>query len=176
MVSYQITNFIIFVILYLFLFIAQIKIIDGYLNIMIRSTKVSLKFSNKNKFEKLFLFIEEYQRITKKFINLLWNMDKIPVLLPKEITDQISKDSWLSQRSIQCSGKQASAIVRGTKTKQNKRLWQINKFIEEKMFKKARKLKTIYETTKISKPSVFLINPELDSRFAKINIDNKTCF
>ena len=79
---------------------------------MIKSTKTTLKFSNTNKKNDLKLFINEYRKVVEIFVYKLWNLEKIPNLLPKELTNNI--ETWLSQRAIQCAGKQASGIVRGT--------------------------------------------------------------
>ncbi len=141
---------------------------------MVKSTKVTTKFCRKVKMENLSFFIAEYQKVTALFIDLLWDMDKIPALLDKRITSQIQ--TWLSARALQAAGKQASAIVRGTKAKQSRRLWQINKFNAQGMFKKARKLQQIYNKNIASKPLVGDIKPELDSRFVKIDLDNETIF
>lgn len=141
---------------------------------MIKSTKVTTKFCRKVKTKNLSIFIAEYQRVTSLFIDILWDMDKIPTLLDKGITSQIQ--TWLSARAVQAAGKQASAIVRGTKTKQSRRLWQINKFHSQGMAKKARKLQTIYDKNKVSKPLPTDIKPELDSRFVNIDLDNDTIF
>lgn len=141
---------------------------------MIRSTKTSTKFSNQSKLQNLDLFLKEYKLIVEKFIDLIWNQEKIPSLLPKEITNKI--DSWLSARMIQCAAKQASGIVRGTKQKQKQRKHVIDKLNKEGKFKKARKLQKIYDKTKVSKPKIKNINPELDSRFIKINLEKTTSF
>jgi IS605 OrfB family transposase len=141
---------------------------------MIKSTKTSLKFSNKNKLENINSFIQEYKRILKLFVDILWDLEKVPTLIPKEYTSKI--DTWLSARIIQCCGKQASGIVRGTKIKQKRRLFIINKLKEEKKFKKARKLQKIYDDCKVSKPKINDIQVELDERFVKIDLDNKTSF
>lgn len=141
---------------------------------MIKSTKSTLTFSNANKLNNLNLFLNEYKRVLSLFIDLLWKQDKISSLLPKEITSQVS--TWLSARAIQCAGKQASGIVRGTRTKQEKRLYVIKKFNKEGQYKKARALKAIYDANSISKPIVDNLEAELDSRFIKINLDNKTTF
>jgi IS605 OrfB family transposase len=144
-------------------------------NIIIRSSKLSIKFSNKNKKDKIISLVEEYVRVVKKFIDIIWGEEKVKSLLPKEITNQIN-DSWLSARMIQCAGKQASGIVRGTKKKQEKRLWQINKFNELKQFKKARKLQAIYNKIKMDKPNVESLDCELDERFVKQDFKNDTSF
>lgn len=141
---------------------------------MIKSTKTTLKFSNKQKLENLNHFILEYRNVVSYFVDLLWKMDNVESLLPKELTDNV--ETWLSARSIQCAGKQASGIVRGCRKKQSKRLFQINKFKKLGMFKKARKLQRIYDNVKVSKPNIQEVQPELDSRFIKIDMNNKTSF
>ena len=141
---------------------------------MIRSSKLSTKFSNYVKQDNIIKFIEEYKKITQEFINLIWGLDKIPTLLPKEITSQVK--TWLSARAVQCSAKQASGIVRGTRKKQSKRQFIYNKLVEQGCYKKARKLKSIIDKAKISCPQLNNICPELDSRFIKIDQDNNTSF
>jgi IS605 OrfB family transposase len=141
---------------------------------MIRSTKISNKFSNKGKLENLHLFIDEYRNVVAKFVDLLWEAEKVPILLPKEITSQV--ETWLSARMLQCAGKQASGIVRGTKKKQSKRMFIINKMKKEGKFKQARKLQAIYDKNQVSKPDIQHVEPELDSRFVKIDTENETSF
>ena len=141
---------------------------------MIKSTKSSLHFANTNRLDNLFSFIDEYRSVVSKFVDLLWLQDKIPALLPKETTSLI--ESWLSARAIQCAGKQASGIVRGCRKKQEKRKFMIEKFIKTKQFKKARKLQKIYDEVSVSKPDIDNVEPELDSRFVKIDMENHTSF
>ena len=141
---------------------------------MIRSTKTSLEFSNTEKLNQLHSFIKEYRTVVSKFVDILWTEEKISPLIPKETTSQIT--TWLSARAVQCAAKQASGIVRGTRTKQNRRLWQINKFIKDGCAKKARKLQRIYDNIKQSKPNIDNVECELDSRFVEINLNNPTSF
>jgi len=75
-------------------------------------------------------------------------------------------------RVCKCAGKQASGIVRGTKKKQEKRLFVYNKLNEEGKFKRARKLKSIIDSVDISKPSLDNIELELDSRFISIDLES----
>ena len=119
---------------------------------MIRSSKTSLKFTNKNKLEKIHQIIDEYKRVMSLFVDILWKMEKVPTLLPKEITSQI--ETWLSKRMVQCCGKQSSGIVRGTRKKNQQRLFIIKKLIEEKQFKKSRKLQLIYDQNISQKPTI----------------------
>jgi len=139
---------------------------------MIRSTKASLKFSNHNKLETLHAFIAEYKKVVSTFVEMLWNEKTVKPLIPKEFTSKI--DSWISKRAIQCAAKQASGIVRGTKQKQERRLFQIKKLQSEN--KNPSKLQKIYNNVKTTKPVVDHIEAELDSRFVKINMENKTTF
>ena len=138
---------------------------------MIRSTKTSLKFSNVKKLDSLHLFIDEYRNVVSQFVNILWEQKKVKCLIPKETTSLIT--SWISKRAIQCAAKQASAIVRGTKQKQSQRLFVIKKLQSEG--KDYSKLQKLYDTLKITKPNV-MVEPELDSRFIKIVMDNPTSF
>lgn len=141
---------------------------------MIKSTTSSIKFSNKNKLQTIHQFIDEYREVVSTFIDLLWDEEKIPSLLPKETTSQVS--TWLSVRMVQCAGKQASGIVRGTQVKQKRRLFVINKLKEQKLYKKARKLQKIYDECSITKPNIDQVCPELDSRFVDIDLNNDTSF
>ena len=140
---------------------------------MIRSTNISTKFANMNKKNSLNSFIEEYQYVVKLFVDILWDIDKIRLLIPKDQTDQIKDKTWLSARSIQAAAKQASGIVRGTKRKNNQRLFIYDKLNEEGQSKKAKKLKAIIDKNKESRPNIESICPELDSRFIKIE-ESKT--
>lgn len=143
---------------------------------MIKSSKLSLKFSNTEKLSQLQDFYDEYQRVALLFIDLIWDETKLPALLPKEITDKVAGQTWLSARAIQACGKQASGIVRGTKKKTEKRLFIYNQMVKSGEFKKARKLKAIITKNPIAKPVPEHVNPQLDSRFIKIDLDNKTSF
>lgn len=105
----------------------------------IRSSKVTLKFTNTKKRKQINKFIDDYMSLTTQFVDILWEMEKIPSLLDKEITDQI-QNSHLSARIVQSAGKQASGIVRGTIQKQKKRKFTINKLNSQGKFKQARKL------------------------------------
>lgn len=141
---------------------------------MIRSSKLSIKFTNANKQKQLDFFIDEYKIIVKRFIDLLWNQESLSKLIPKEFTSKIQ--TWLSARAIQCAGKQASGIIRGTKKKQSRRMYVYNKLLKQGRNKQARKLKKFIDKVKISKPELDNICPELDSRFVKFDFDNKTSF
>ena len=141
---------------------------------MIKSSKVTLKFCNKGKIETIDRIITEYSEVIKKFVDILWELEFVPKLIDKTITSKI--DSWLSARMIQCAGKQASAIIRGTRKKQEKRLFIYNKLISEGKYKKAKKLKHIIDNIKITKPVIDNIEMELDYRFIEFGFENETSF
>lgn len=138
--------------------------------VKIKSTKVSLKFSNPSKLKQIDNFIIEYRRVVKETIDNLWEIDNIPKFLRKCFSDGI--DTWLSVRAMGAAGAQASGIVRGTRVKQAKRLYVIKKLIEEGKFKRAKKLQKIYDSTKVTKPEINNVEPELSSKFVRINLDN----
>lgn len=144
---------------------------------MILSSKCSIKFANRGKRDALASFSEEFSRITKFFIDLLWEQkdNSIPALLPKEITSKVQ--TWLSARAVQASGKQASGIVRGTVQKHKSRMFMLAKMQREhwddpSVFKK---LQSKVSQTKLSKPYLDNIHPVLDSRFVKIE-ESKNSF
>ena len=141
---------------------------------MIKCSKITLKYSNTNKKNNLHTFLSEYKSVVSTFISMLWKEEKAPRLIPKEQTKQIN--TWLSQRAIQCAGKQASAIVRGTKVKQKRRQFVYEKFISGGKHKKARKLKKIIDKNTVSKPSLNSLEAELDSRFVFVDWNNPTSF
>lgn len=143
---------------------------------MIRSIKCPIKFINKQKEIYYHSFLNEYKLIVSQFIDILWDMKKVPALLPKEITSQIT-DTWLTARIIQCAGKQASAIIRGTREKQKKRMFILKKLQKEgKQHKKIRKLQNIIDKVNMSKPNINDVHPNLDSRFVTIDDNNTTTF
>jgi transposase len=145
-------------------------------NEIIRSSSTTLRFSNSQKIENLSSFIDEYRRVVSIAVDYLWEMEKVPSLLPCTMTSKIGENTWLSARAIQAACKQASGVVRGARKKQQKRLKQVEKFNKQKMFRKARKLQRIYNKTKVSKPKIDRVCPELDKRFVATDLDNQTSF
>jgi len=143
---------------------------------MIRSSQVSVKFANTGRKDQAARFVEEYLKVTRQFVDILWEKrtEKIPSLVPKEITGQA--ETWLSARAIQCSAKQASGIVRGTIKKQKDRLYIIGKLNSEGRFKQARKLQMVYDKYDASKPNLKNVSPELDSRFVETSLESDTSF
>ena len=58
------------------------------INYMIRSTKLSLKFANRGKRDLLNDFIAKYKLAVQEYIDLVWDLEKVPSLLPKTLTDK----------------------------------------------------------------------------------------
>lgn len=141
---------------------------------MIRSSKVSIKFSNKKKLDEYNQVVDEYRNIVSYFVDLLWNEDKTTKFISKELTDKCN--TWLSARMVQCAAKQARGIVFGTKKKQSQRLFIINKLKELGQFKKARKLHLLHSKLSAGRPIISEVCPELDGRFVNIDLENKTSF
>jgi len=110
----------------------------------------------------------------KKTIDFYWGYETLPKFATRDFTDNIT--SWLSARMIQCATKQAIGIIKGTKAKQKKRLWMINKLEISGNIEKANKLRKVYDRNTPSKPILDKINLELDSRFVHIDQENKTSF
>jgi IS605 OrfB family transposase len=119
---------------------------------IIRSTKLSLKFLNKQKKEQLHLFIDEYRRVGQEICDQLWNTQQLPKFI--DIKTLNVEETWLNATTLQCVSKQISAIIKGTR----------------KSGQALNKVPT--------KPNVQNIQPELDARFIKsMNFEqNRTCF
>lgn len=142
---------------------------------MIKSTKCSIKFANKGKQDSISLIIDEYRSLVSFFVDILWDLEKVPVFVNKEIVSKAS--SWFSYRLTQCAAKQASGIVRGTRKKQACRLTMIKKLMKEGKKEQARKLQKIYDTTNITKPAISNVEMELSSLIvSEINLENNTSF
>ena len=146
---------------------------------LIRSSKLSLKFANTGKRDQADLFKGEYRRVASLFVEPLWDLGQdaeIPRLLPKDLTSQVASLTWLSARAIQAAAKQASGIVRGTREKQKRREFICAKLLAEGKTKQAQKLKKIIDKAKMSKPDLKNMNPQLDSRFVKVDWESETSF
>jgi transposase len=140
---------------------------------MIKSSKVTIKFANTAKKAMYQKIRKEYARVCQVFIDYLWSLDKVPKFVDKKLCEI---DTWLSARMLQAAGKQASAIVKGTRSKNDRRLYMYNKLLADGETKGAEHLLEIINKTKLSKPELEEINPQLDSRFLKIDKDNTTSF
>ena len=141
---------------------------------MIRSTKTSIYMANRCKREYLHSFLKEYRRAVQFFIDEVWGFEKVPIFLSKTTIDKFS--GWLSKRALQCAGKQASGIVRGVRTKHDRRIWVSKKILEEGDIEGSKKLINFIDAHPISKPQCNDIEAELDARFIKMDWNNQTSF
>jgi hypothetical protein len=148
---------------------------------IVRSTKVSIKFTNDGKLKDLKTVIVEYNRLLNIFIEYYWPMatSKLPTYCSASDYNKEQFKSPLSAYLKQCCGKQALGIIRGTVKKQQKRLYRYEKLVEEKKFKQARKLKRYIDKVAISMPVMEELVPmEIGSNptVIKIDLDNSTSF
>jgi transposase len=138
----------------------------------IRSTKLSLKFVNKGKAERLYKFIDEYRNVVAFFVDVFWRgvpqLDtcNIPTKPIKKYTDMAQ--TWLSARAVQAAVKQSSGIVRGVIRKQKSRSFVIRELERKGEFKEAVKLQAIFDKATVSKPKIKDIQPQLDYRFGSL--------
>lgn len=107
------------------------------------STHYFNKICNKNKLLSLSQFIDEYRNITQLIIDYLWNneilynnkifnIQKDMLDCPSFIsTKDLNFNSNLSKRAIKCAATQACSIVKSTVEKRRKRLYILNKLIDE---------------------------------------------
>lgn len=141
---------------------------------MILASVVSTKFANPSKLVSLDEFINEYRNLMACYIDVIWELDKVPKYCSKEITSQPT--TWLSARLRQSACAQASGVVRGTRAEQEKRKYMIEKLRGRGEIAKAEKLESIYARSAISKPKLHNVQPVLDSRFVEIDLSNDTSF
>jgi len=139
---------------------------------MIRSTKTSIKYCNNQKKNDISSFLLEYRRVCGLFIDILWDIERLPRFLSKEITNSV--DSWLSATMLQCAARQASFIVKGTKQKDKQRRFYHNKLILEGKIDAAVKLQKFINKHPFGKPTIQDIEPTLDSRIATVELNPKT--
>lgn len=101
---------------------------------MIRTTEHSLKYITNYKKEKLDLLFEEYQRVVNEYIHLFWNQTSWKSKASSEEYNQV--DSWLMGKVMKCAYAQAIQIIRATKDKQKKLVYNQYKRVFKKAIKK----------------------------------------
>ena len=132
---------------------------------MIGSTRHSYTFANKDKQDRLFMFVEEYNRVCLASVDFLWDNLNEKLELPKFLDYKvIPVETDLGRRAFQCAVNQAGAIIRGAIEKQRKRLW-----IKEN---KSEKVKDV----KFSKPTLAFVAPQLNSNCVDFEIDEEGHF
>ena len=142
----------------------------------VRSSKCSLKFLNTNRSDSVRELHEEYVRVLRLAVDELWDAERVPTLPTKSVTGRLASETWLSARMIQCVCKQASGIVRGTRTKWQKTIKAIEYARESGNEKRETYLNKRLEGMKVSKPDVSGVEMELDSRFVSVDFESSTSF
>ena len=137
----------------------------------ILSSRSSILLANRHRRDDLDSLLSEYQRVCQILVNICWDLEKVPSLLPLEITSQV-QDSWLSARMLQCCGKQASGMVRSVRTRlrraEKHREWLLT---QHRSIKKVTKQ---IEKLRVAKPELRSIQPQLSSQCFSIDRDNHT--
>lgn len=146
---------------------------------MIRTSKHKITFANANKQRKLHLFLDEYSRVVKIYIDYLWNNKhvwndkrgnaKILDIKNKQyecptfisVDKELNIDTNFSARATKCCSTQACGIVKAILEKPRKRLYILNE--QKKTGRINRKLQKKVLNQKITKPEVKSVNPELNS-------------
>jgi transposase len=144
---------------------------------MIRSTKhYFIKYLNRKKSSLIEEVISDYCLMVQKYINIIWNDYKKRGwnILSSDICNRISSQSSNNSRLRQAAGKQACSTVNSVFSKQNKRIYMMNKLRKEG--KEFKYLQRIIDRFQPKRPSASRINPILDSRFFDIRESKKGHF
>lgn len=143
---------------------------------MIRSTRHSIKFLNKNKSENYISFLKECRRISSFIGDSIWNdgyesfdVKSGKLELPKYIDyKKFEIETNLSARCLSSICTQLSSIIRGVVCKKRKTSWVVDKLKGEN--KNSDFLEKKLANSKISKPNFEKINFEFSSKNADIEI------
>jgi len=151
---------------------------------MIRSSKHTTKFSNKNKLDNLSMFIIEYRRVASIIVDDIWingyywnykdqvhefNISKNLLELPAYLEyKKFSIETFLSARALSALCTQLTGTLKASVEKQRKRIFMLNKLKSSSTPKKQRKLlgKKLKQNIP-QKPNVTNLNPELSSNCAE---------
>ena len=132
---------------------------------MIGSTRHSYTFANKDKQDRLFVFVEDYSKACLASIDFLWDNLNEKLELPKFLDyNTVPVETELSRKAFQCAVNQAGAIIRGTIEKQRKRNW-----VRENKNKDVKDIK-------FSKPKLAFVAPQLSSNCVDFEIDEEGHF
>ena len=132
---------------------------------MIGSTRHSYTFANKDKQDRLFAFIEEYNRVCLASLDFLWDNLNEKLELPKFLDyNTIPVETDLGRRAFQCAVNQAGGVIRSAIEKQRRRNWV-----------KENKSKNVKDV-KFSKPKLLFVAPQLNSNCVDFEIDEEGHF
>lgn len=147
---------------------------------IIRSTRHSLKFSNKIKLEKFSAFLSEYQRVGQFLIYEIWdngygefNIKKDVLDIPKYIDyKQFKIETPLSARALSSLATQITGVISASTEKRRRKLWLFEKLEKEGKPNKNVKKQLASEGFLIVKPK-FSQTAELSSKCIDISRDAK---
>jgi IS605 OrfB family transposase len=140
---------------------------------MIRTSRTTLKFLNKRRREELQLFLDDYSDCVKFFVDLLWDMEKVPTFVSAEIY-KLFPNNKFSARLTQVAAQQASAIIRRTRSKQDRIKFVLDRLKSDE--ENSKRLEDFLSKLKVSKPNLKTVNAELSDRFFKIQPSEKAKF
>ena len=140
----------------------------------IKTSAFTLRFANSGKRQVIADFLKEYTLTANRFIGYFWAHPFDKRMVTKEIYSTV--ESRLSAKARQVCAAQALGIVRSVKAKQQRRIYRFNKLTEEQKFESAAKLFKKIEETKLSKPYVSGIRPELTSSLVEIVFSDESSF
>ena len=145
---------------------------------MIKTTNHTLKFSNKNKLDKLSSFIDEYRRVTKLILDDIWtngytweidgkihtfNVEKDLLEHPNFIDyNKFKIETTLSARALSSLVTQLAGIIGASVEKQRKRMYMFDLQCNENKYNELLYRKIC--ANKPQKPFVDNLNPELSSK------------
>ncbi len=119
---------------------------------MIRTSKLSAKFTNEQKQQKLNCFIKQYKLVVSDFIDILWDQLDDKLETPKFVSTKNYQHKTLSQRAIKCASTQACGMIKSATEQSRKLIWVINKLTEEK--EDATYLQNKLSEIKLEKPTL----------------------
>lgn len=97
---------------------------------MIRRVEHTLKFATAAKRQKLDSLFAEYARVVNAFLELYWNVDKLPGKANAEVYGQV--DSWMMGKARKCAANQAITILKSVVKKDRQKTYQAYKKIYSK--------------------------------------------
>lgn len=135
---------------------------------MIRSSRHHFPECNRGKREAITSFILRYRFMLKKFVNILWNdfQDRSPSFMGSATCNRIATGAHGDSRIRQCAAKQACAIVNGVLDKRRRQIYMLKKLQREG--KDTKYFQRKIDCSRISRPDIDKVNPELDPRFIDI--------
>jgi len=152
----------------------------------VKTSKHKISNLNKEKSNKLALFLKNYNEAVQFYINYLWNnkisikaKDNLKILdikndlldCPQFIsTTNIEYKTDLSKRVLKVASTQACSIVKSALEKRKRKLFVLNKFKNEG--KRTRKLTNLLKKEKLVKPNPNNILPAFNSLCSKVEKSN----